>query len=107
MKKFHPNLTEGKWFTYNFYSQMGNIGSEVGRLLKWQQFRRDYADLAFYRALELLDLTIADPKNRTKLKELTRLREFLADYYLGSNTYQFVPEWYQKYFLAFTIAARK
>ena len=39
----------------------------------------DYARRAFERALELLDLTIADVKHRSRLRELTRLREVLAD----------------------------
>lgn len=35
---------------------------------------------AFERALELLDLTAADPKNQSRLRELRRVREALSDH---------------------------
>jgi hypothetical protein len=51
--------------------------------------------------LELLDFTIADPKNKSKLKELLRAREALADHFFFDNEYNSTDEIWQKYFFAF------
>jgi hypothetical protein len=33
-KKIHlKSLAEGRWFTFSFEEQMGNIGSEIGRTI--------------------------------------------------------------------------
>ncbi|KAF0133821.1 MAG: Uncharacterized protein FD145_1031, partial [Candidatus Saganbacteria bacterium] len=61
---------------------------------------------AFERALELLDLTISDKKNISRLRELLRVREVLADYFVFDNTYNSTDESWQKYFLQFNYAAR-
>ena len=42
---------------------------------------------AFERALELLSLTILDPKHKGRLRELTRVREALIDYFVYDNEY--------------------
>ena len=55
--------------------------------------------------LELLDLTIADAKHRSRLRELTRLREVLADYFWFDNCYGSTDESWGRYFHAFTHAA--
>ena len=54
---------------------------------------------AFERALELLDLTIADEKHRSRLKELTRLREAPADCSWFDNRYGSCGESWRRYFL--------
>jgi hypothetical protein len=59
----------------------------------------------FYRGLELLDLTIADPRHRRRLKELTRLREVLLDYFVGPNEYGSTDVAWRRYFHAFGMAA--
>lgn len=89
-KVYHKELSQGRWFDLPFFKQMANIGS----------------DLAFKRALELLDLTIGDQKNRPRLKELTRLRETLADYFFFDNSYGSSDEKWQSYFYPFNYAAR-
>jgi hypothetical protein len=65
----------------------------------------EYAQRAFERALELLDLTIADAKHRARLRELTRLREVLADSFWFDNHYDSSDEAWWRYFHAFTHAA--
>jgi len=103
----HKELAAGRWFELSFVEQMANIGSEVERAIKWRQKNnKDYSQAAFERALELLDLTIADKKMIKRLKELTRLREALADYFAFNNSYKSTDESWQKYFLAFNYAAR-
>ncbi len=90
-----------------FFEQMANVGADVGRAVKWRaNGREDYAAAACDRALELLWLTIDDPRNRGRLKELCRLYECLADYLYCDNEYSTDPESLEKYFLAFNYAAR-
>jgi hypothetical protein len=49
---------------------MAHIGSEVERAMAWRQKNNpEYSRMAFERALELLELTIADPQSRRRLKE--------------------------------------
>jgi hypothetical protein len=61
----------------------------------------------FTGALELFDLTIADEKNRFRLKEILRMREIFADYFLGNNPYHFKDSDFDRYFLLFNLAIRK
>ncbi len=101
MKYIHQKLASGKWQKLSLMLQLANIGSEVHRMITWQKKKKEYADLAFERALKLLDLTIEDPKNIKRLKELTRIREILADYYFGENEYNFSSQSWQNYFLPY------
>jgi hypothetical protein len=64
----------------------------------------DYGAKAFARALELLHLTIGDPKNRLRLRELTRLREALLDYFMGPNAFGSSPDAWHSYFHAYGMA---
>ncbi len=103
----HKNLASGRWNVLSFFEQMANVGSEVERALKWKEKENvEYSRMAFDRALELLDLTIADAKNKMRLKELLRLRETLADYFEFENTYQSSGKSFQNYFYSFNFAAR-
>jgi hypothetical protein len=75
----HQELAAGRWLRLSLVEQLANVGSEVERAIRWRgKGNAAYGQRALERALELLDLTIADEKNRLRLKELTRLREALA-----------------------------
>ena len=102
----HKELAQGRWFELPFFDQMANVGSEVARTISWKDKNKDYSNLAFKRALELLDLTVADKKNLSKLKELLRLREVLVDYFFFDNIYKSSDKKWQDYFYSFTYAAR-
>ena len=106
VKYYHPQLTAGQWFKLKFIEQMANIGSEVERTIKWRDKNKEYSQRAFERALELLDLTISDPKNKSfpRLKELCRLREVLIDYFCFDNQYLSPDDFWRKYFYAFNYA---
>lgn len=87
--------------------QLGNVGSEVERALTWQQRGNDeHRTRAVERALELLDLTISDARNLRRLKELTRVREVLVDYFYADNRFGSSPARWRTYFRAFAVAAR-
>lgn len=107
MNYLHKELSAGRWQKLSFMEQMANIGSEVERAISWKEKNKDFAQKAFVRQLELLDLTIADNKNRQRLKELTRLRELLVDYFAFNNQYHSSDKLWQKYFYPFNFAARK
>jgi hypothetical protein len=102
---FYKELAAGRWQQLSLIEQMANIGSEVHRMIAWRERKPEYSQLAFERALELLDLTIADPKHRGRLKEICRVREVLVDFRFD-NEYGSTDESWEKYFYAFNFAAR-
>jgi hypothetical protein len=86
--------------------QLANIGSEVERAINWLgKNNPEYSRLAFARALELLNLTIADPRHRHRLKEITRLREALLDFFLGNNEFHSTEKSWRDYFYCFAYAS--
>ena len=106
----HPELAAGRWWELSLAEQLGNVGSEVSRLVKWRNRDSKIADGALERLLELMDLTMADPRHRSsppRLRELARTREVLVDYFFGDNIYRSSAEDLSKYFDAFAIAARR
>jgi len=104
----HQSLAEGRWQKLTFAEQMANIGSEVGRAIKWKNKNNiDLKEKAVIRALELLYLTIEAQRKRKGLRELTRLREVLIDYFYCDNIYKSTEKSLEKYFLAFNLLARK
>lgn len=107
MTIFNENLTKERWFSLSFFEQMANLGSEVSRAIKWKKKDPERSKYAFESALELLDLTIEDTKNkkRSKLEELCRLREVLADYFCFDNIYGSNDEKWNNYFYGFNYAA--
>lgn len=103
----HRELAAGRWCDLPFLDQMANVGAEIGRTVTWKEKGRpDYSQRAFERAIELLDLTISDLKNRRRLRELLRVREALADHFAFDNSYQSSDESWQRYFYPFQFAAR-
>lgn len=103
----HPDLAAGRWRTFTLAEQLGNVGSEVSRALRWRGKNPKLHDGAMVRALELLDLTIGDPRWRRRLKELTRARELLCDAWLGGKEYGSDLEGLDRYFFRFALVARR
>jgi hypothetical protein len=103
----HKELAKGRWFELTFFKQMANIGSEIERAILWKDKNNQYSVKAIERALELLDLSIADIKNRRHLKELTRLREALVDYFYFDNQFSSSDKLWRNYFYAFSYAANR
>lgn len=60
--KHHKGLTLKRWSKFRFCEQMANVDAEVGRTISWCKKDSKLSQLAFERALELLNLTITDPK---------------------------------------------
>lgn len=106
----HRDLADGRWWELSLFEQLGHVGSEISRALRWTSRNPDLARGAWHRALELLDLTLADPRLRQspgRLREIARVREVVADFFAGSNQYGSTGPSLQKYFDAYAVAARK
>ena len=86
---------------------MANIGAEVGRAINWKNKNKlEMSKNAFYRALELIDFSVEDLKNKRLLKEILRLRELLVDYLAGDNIFKSSDKGWDKFFYPFNFAAR-
>jgi hypothetical protein len=106
----HRDLVDGRWFTLPLAEQMANIGSEISRATRWAEKNPDLSRSALYRALELIDLTLDDPRHRRslpRLREIARTREVVADFFAGPNQYQSTAASLQKYFDQFALAVRR
>ena len=104
----HKDLAAGRWGQLSFVEQMANIGSEVERALNWRiKKNADYSQKAFERALELIDLTLDNNNSHTRLKEITRMREAIVDYFSGVNQFMSSESSWRNYFSPFTYASRR
>jgi hypothetical protein len=104
------DLADGRWTTLSLAEQLGNIGSEVSRAIAWKPKNTEVSERALYRALELFDLTLADPRllaAPARLREVARAREVTADFLVGPNQYGSTAASLQKYFDAYALAARR
>jgi hypothetical protein len=54
-----------------------------------------------------MELTIADEKNKKRLKELTRAREVFIDWFAFDNIYHSTAQSWRNYFYPFNFAARR
>lgn len=103
----HKHLASGAWKKLRLVEQFAHVGSEVERAINWREKgNREYSQMAFERALELLDLTLNSVKSSVTLKEVARLREALVDSFAGENQYGSSDLLWRHYFNAFTYAAR-
>jgi len=98
----HKTLANGRWFEFSRIEQMANVGCDVDRAIRWRQ-KGDLENSrkAFERALELLQFTIADPKNKNCLRELTRIKEAIGSYFFHDNIYGYTEKSLHKYFFNF------
>lgn len=87
----HHGLADGRWGELSFCAQMGNLGSEVSRAVKWLGKNEKRFQVSFERALELFDMTIEAAKDDDigsragKLREVCRAREEFCDYFMGNT----------------------
>lgn len=97
-----------RWKEFSLALQLGHVGSEFSRALYWET-KADFPnrEKALLRALQLLDLTIQDDRWRPRLKELTRLREVMCDWFCGQKQYDTSPQQLEKYFTDFAVYSRK
>lgn len=97
-----------RWQTLTLAEQLGNVGSEVSRAFKWRSRNPAISQGALDRALELIDLTLDDPRHRVsvaRLREICRAREVLLEFVVGANQYGSTEASLQRYFDSFAAAA--
>ena len=91
-----------RWFQQPIEVQISNIGSEVNRAINWKNKGNDKRKEGFCnKAIDYLELTIQDPKNVNRVRELIFCIRELQDYFLGSNYYGTTDEVLKKYYDAF------
>lgn len=105
MAHLHQKLAAGRWREFSLAEQLGNIGSEVGRALRWRGKDNNLFEGAVDRALELFDLTLEDPRWRGRLREIARGREALCDALRGGAAYGSTLEDLDRYFFLFAARA--
>ena len=101
----HSEELRSNWSKYSIIYQMGNIGSEVSRSLKWAaKGNAARTATAIDRALELFDFTIeANRKNPARLREILIAREEFCDYFFNRNSWHTDPAKMQKYYDGFVM----
>lgn len=101
----HSDDAHRDWLARPITYQMGNIGSEVSRSLKWSsKGNQQRANKAIDRALELFDFTIeANQYNHARLTELLKAREEFCDYFFNGNSWHTDPARMQKYYDGFAM----
>jgi hypothetical protein len=93
-----------RWQQKSFCEQMANIGSEVYRAGNWlRKNNSEYAQKAFERALELIDLTLAGNIRPTAIRELTRIREVFCELFCDNKNFDSL----NKYFYYFPLALKR
>ena len=105
----HAGLASGRWGTLTLAEQLANAGADVGRAIRAKATGDDRRFVAALdRALELLDLTLADPRwAGPRAREIARMREVVCDFLVGDNVYAYTPESIEGYFMAFAVASRR
>lgn len=100
-------MIRAQWQKFSLAEQLGNIGSEVNRAIYWKEKRnKDDAEKAAERVLEFIDLTVADKRRHSHLKEILRLREVFCDYFFDIGNYDVSSQMLKNYFLPFALLAK-
>lgn len=102
----HTSLAAGGWRRLALAEQLGNIGSEISRAVRWREKDQQLFDGAIDRALELFDLTLEDPRWRGRRREIGRAREVFCEIVFGENAYRSSLQDLLRYLDQFAYAAR-
>ena len=101
-------MTDLKKMASAGFGDMVKAVVDVERTLNWRAKNNPaYAQKAFERALELLDLTQEKATTFSRRREIAGLRESFVDFIFGENEFQSSEALWKKYFFYFTFAARK
>ena len=105
----HRDAARGGWAQLELVEQLGNVGSEVERAIRAHEAgRADRFESALERALELFDLTAADPRWRGhRCQETLRAREEFCRLFLDPDVPPDSARGLSRDFFGFAWAARK
>jgi hypothetical protein len=97
-----------RWQKLSLIEQLANIGSEIYRVKMWQGKDEKLFENSIIRVIELFNLTLSDPKNKGRLKEVARAKElFLDAVYNGGKEYRTSLDDLDKYFYQFALIVSK
>ena len=104
----HPELAE-RWGEMPFELQMGNIGSEISRAVKFKERGNDDRMFnAAKRAIELFEFSLdSNVQFYGRMVELCRGKEEFLDYIFGGNTFHTDPAKMIRYYDQFVGLARR
>lgn len=107
-RTLHKRAAGGAWGRLELVEQLGNVGSEVERAIRAHRAGRlSRFDGAFERALELFDLTAADPRwHGHRCQEVLRAREEFCRLFFDPDVPPESAEGLRRYFFGFAYAAR-
>lgn len=95
----HEDFTPEIWLKFSLLEQLTNIGTEIERTISSKKKgARGEIQENFFRALEFIDFTRADPKNKQRLKELCYARYFMVDHFAYDNEYGTTDEYWSELF---------
>jgi len=102
-------MASGKWSQFSLVEQLANIGSEVGRSIRWFKANdKERFESSFIRALELFELTLADNRWKGRRKEIARSKEVFCSLLTEPEFFKEIDHEFDslnEYFLQFGIAA--
>ena len=107
MEIIHKKLAEGRWFELSLCEQLGNIGSEVNRAVRFKDKDQKNFDDAVNRALELFELTLKDPRWKKRLREIARARELFCDAITGGKEFKSSLRDLDRYFFQYALCSRR
>lgn len=88
-KFYHKQLASGGWLELSFIQQMGNIGSEVYRAIKWFREKNEIRfQISFEMALELFDMTIKDIRWENERIDVMKYRNLFCDVLINYDNVQ-------------------
>jgi len=104
----HTQAAAGRWARLTLMEQMAHVGSEVDRAIRAHEGGREARfERALARALELFDLTAADPRWRgPRRREILRAREEFCRLFFADDVLPHLRSGLRRYFLQFAVAAR-
>ena len=107
-RALHKHAAAGAWNRLELVEQLGNVGSEVERAIRFHSAgRTSRFEGALERALELFDLTAADPRwHGHRCQEILRAREEFCRLFFDPDVPSESAEGLRKYFYGFAHAAR-
>jgi hypothetical protein len=107
MEVVHKKSAGGKWFELSLCEQLGNIGSEIHRALRWRDKDHNNFEAAVDRTLELFELTLKDKRWQKRLREIARARELFCDAIGGGKEYKTSLQDLDRYFFHYAFCARR
>ena len=109
VKVLHRNAVAGGWARLELVEQLGNVGSEVERAIRAHEAGRvNRFESALARALELFDLTAADPRwQGHRSQEILRAREEFCRLFFDPDVLPDSARGLSRYFFGFAWAARQ